>query len=540
MRHVILALLFVAWQPVRLPVWASASAPEAGRPKLVVLLVVDQMRGDYPIRYGSLLDKGLRRLITDGAWYRRGAYPYLNTLTCVGHSTLGTGVLPYQHGMIQNAWYDRDSGRTVACTNDGTASDVSAAGTAGGPGDSAARLLVPTLAEVMRRDMKARVVTISIKARASIGLAGHGGDAVLWLGDRGQLQTSTAYAAAVPAWAEAFARANPVERDAGKVWERTLAEARYQYSDDPPGETPGGGWSAPFPHRLGAAGDTRFFAHWEQSPYADEYLEALAEHAIDALHLGAEGHPDFLGVSFSSVDLVGHAFGPRSHEVQDMLVRLDATIGRLLTHLDERVGAGNYVLALSADHGVADVPAQAEHAGRILSATVTAAIDDRLKAAYGGDGSFVVANLGTDIYLKPGVYERLRRDAPTLKAVTGTLDAMPGVARVLHADEINSSAARRSNDREIRAAALGYFPGRSGDLILIPKENWIFGATTTTHGTLYAYDQDVPMIIYGAGVRSGVRDEPATPADVAPTLAALADVHLLSGDGRVLKSALRR
>jgi predicted AlkP superfamily pyrophosphatase or phosphodiesterase len=537
MRRLILAAgcLVLIWRPAGGPMQAQAA-----RPKLVVFLVVDQMRGDYPVRYANLLNKGLHRLTSEGAWYRKGAYPYLNTLTCVGHSTLGTGTLPFHHGMIQNVWYDRESGRPVACTSDGQSSNVSAAGTAGGPGDSAVRLLSPTLAEIMHRDLKARVVTISIKARSAIGLAGRAGDAVLWLGDRGQLQTSTAYAATLPAWADAFARANPATRDAGKVWERTLPDARYQYSDDPPGEKPGGGWSAPFPHRLGAAEDARYFAHWEQSPYADEYLEALAEQAIDSLHLGSEDHPDFLGVSFSSVDLVGHAFGPRSHEVQDMLVRLDATIGRLLAHLDERVGAAHYVLALSADHGVADVPEQTEHGGRILLPTVTATIDGTLKPAYGGEQSFVAANQGTDVYLKPGVSDRLRRDPATRAAVRAALVAMPGVARVLYADEIDSTAARRSNDPQIRAAALSYFAGRSGDLIVIPKENWIVGTTTTTHGTLYAYDREVPVILFGADIRAGVRDEPATPADVAPTLAAIAGVRLPAPDGRVLKSAVRR
>jgi predicted AlkP superfamily pyrophosphatase or phosphodiesterase len=529
MRRLTLAIfLLLAFPATRAPIRAQAS-----RPKLVVFIAVDQMRADYPVRYASEFDKGLHRLTSEGAWYRNAAYPYLNTITCVGHSTLGTGTLPFRHGMIQNAWYDRESGRSVTCTNDSKVSDVSSAGVAGGPGDSAARLLMPTLAEIMRRDLHARVVTISIKARAAIGLAGHTGDAVLWMGSHGDLQTSTAYTPTLPAWAEAFERANPVDAEVGKVWERSLPVDRYQYPDDPPGEKPGDGWSASFPHPLGTIVDPAFYRHWERSPYGDEYLEALAERAIDALHLGAEDHPDFLGISFSSPDIVGHAFGPRSHEVQDVLVRLDATLGKLLAHLDEKVGAGQYVLALSADHGVADVPEQIEKGGRVLTPTVSAAIEAALKPAY-GDGPFVAANLGTDVYLKTGVYDRLRHDAAKLHAVERAIERVPGIERVLTSDQLASSAARRSKDREIRAAALSYFPGRSGDLIVEPKPRWIFGTSTTTHGTLNSYDQQVPVILFGAGIRAGERSDRATPADIAATLAAMVGVRLPSPDGRVL------
>ncbi|HYT75978.1 MAG TPA: alkaline phosphatase family protein, partial [Vicinamibacterales bacterium] len=262
MRQLILAAgLLLAVSPAQAPLQAQPA-----RPKLVVLIAVDQMRADYPVRYSSVLEKGLHRLTSEGAWYRNAAYPYLNTVTCAGHATLGTGTLPYKHGLSQNVWYDRESGHSVACTADSRVSNVSSGGTAGGPGDSAARLLVPTLAEIMHRDLKARVVTMSIKARAAIGLAGHTGDAVLWIDDRGGLQTSTAFTPGLPSWADAFMRANPVDHDAGRIWERTLPADRYQYADDPPGEKPGGGWSATFPHRLGAAGDAAFYRHWEQSP----------------------------------------------------------------------------------------------------------------------------------------------------------------------------------------------------------------------------------------------------------------------------------
>src|SRR5437763_3252391 len=241
MRQLILtAVLLLIFATGRLPV--QAQTPHQ---KLVVFVVVDQLRGDYPVLYKDLLDKGLHRLITEGAWYRHAAYPYLNTVTCAGHSTLGTGALPYQHGLIQNTWYDRESQRVVACTSDSKAFDVSATGRIAGDGDSAVRMLVPTLAETMRQS-KARAVSISLKARSAIALAGHNADAVLFLGAHGELETSSAYSPQLPAWVDAFVKAHPMDRDAGKVWDLSLPAARYQGSDELPGEKPGL-WSTRFP-----------------------------------------------------------------------------------------------------------------------------------------------------------------------------------------------------------------------------------------------------------------------------------------------------
>ena len=517
----------------------SMASAQAERPKLVVVLVADQMRADYLVRYGGLFEKGLKRLTTEGAWFQNAAYPYMETLTCVGHTTIGTGMLPYHHGIIQNAWYDRATQSSVTCTADPNTTEISY-GNLSGPADSAHRMLAPSLAETMKKQTAARVVTISLKARSAIGLAGHDADAVIWLDERGAWETSSAFAKEPLAWVAGFIRANPIDRDAGKTWERTLPVDRYQGSDEAPGELGSNGWSSAFPHPLGAAGDRAFYAHWTVSPFADEYLEQFAEGAIDALHLGKGDGIDFLGVSFSTLDLIGHSFGPRSHEVQDELVRLDRTIGRLLDALDEKVGRGRYVLALSSDHGVADVPEQTQNGGRVLANVLGGSIDAVLKGASYGDGSFVAATVGSDVYLKPGVYDRLHADHKTLKALVDAMGKLSGVARVLTADDLAIASARTSSDPQIRAAALSYFPGRSGDLIVIPKENWIMGAIVTTHGTLNAYDQRVPIVLFGAGIKPGALADAATPADIAPTLAAIAGVTLTPVDGKVLTAALKK
>ena len=520
-------------------------AQAAGRPKLVVFIVVDQMRADYPVRYASLLQHGLKRLTTQGAWYTNAAYPYLTTVTCVGHSTIGTGSLPWRHGMIGNGWYDRQSQKTPTCNGDPSTTDVSygasvsGSGTAGA-GDSARSMMVPTLAETMRKRLKSRVATMSIKARSAIGLAGHEGDFVTWFGDGLAWETSTAFTRAPVGWFVNYLKGNPVTRDADKVWERTLPADRYQNQDDAPGERGAAGWSATFPHPLGTAGDRAYYSHWLQSPFADEYLGDMAAAAVDAMHLGTQDRTDFLGVSFSMLDAVGHNFGPRSHEVQDVLVRLDATIGKLLAHLDKEVGAGNYVVALSADHGVADLPEQATGGGRVPGASVRAAIEAAAKAALGEDGPFIATMSTNDIYFKPGVYERLKAKPQALRSVIEHATALSGIARVFTSDEISTAAARAADDPQVRAAALSYYAGRSGDLTVLVKENWEMTGAGTTHGTLYSYDQRVPVLLYGAGITPGVREEPATPADLAPTVASLVGVTLPSPDGRVLSAAIKR
>jgi predicted AlkP superfamily pyrophosphatase or phosphodiesterase len=520
----------------------SAGAPvraQAVRPKLVVFIVVDQLRGDYLEEYDDLLKHGLKRLKSGGAWFRNGAYPFHATITCAGHATIGTGTLPYKHGMINNAWYDRATERVVNCTTDAEALEVSY-GTSVGAGDSAKRMMVPALAEIMRGTLKSRVAAMSIKARSAIALAGHEGDVVTWFGDRGSWETSSAYSKTPAPWLVAFLKGNPVDKDTDKVWERSLPADKYKGVDEGPAERAVAGWTTSFPHPLGNARDSAALARWLQSPYADDYLGRMAEAAVDEMHLGTEDRTDFLGVSFSMMDAVGHGFGPKSHEVQDVLVRLDATIGRLLDHLDKKVGAANYVVALSSDHGVADLPEQVPGAGRQSMAGVRQAIESVLKPAFGGEGPFIAAVSGGEVYFKPGVYERLKGAPATLKAVIAAVSAMSGVSRVVTSDEVSTAAARESKDRYIRAVALSYFPDRSGDLFVIPKENWLFVSTGTTHGSLYEYDQRVPVLLYGAGIRSGSRREAATPADLAVTIASLVGVTLPSPDGRVLTEALAK
>jgi predicted AlkP superfamily pyrophosphatase or phosphodiesterase len=544
---VLLLSLFVLVPPV---LQAATGAPQArpARPTLVVLLMVDQMRADYLDRYGALLDRGLKRLTTEGAWYTNARLPYMNTVTCAGHTTAGTGTFPYQHGMINNAWVSRETESSETCTED-PATQLVAYGRWGGPGESAKRMKRPTLAELLKKDRDGRTVSLSLKARSAIGMGGHAGDAIAWFDERGYVfTTSTAFAKTPEPSIAAFIRAHPIDTLKGTDWTRSLPPARYQYDDEPDGERASLGWGMAFPHTLGTE-DRNFYPRWEESPYSDEYLEQMAEAAIDGMHLGAGQGTDFLGVSFSALDLVGHAFGPRSHEIQDTLVRLDRTLGRLLDFLDQHVGRDHYILALSSDHGVGDIPEQVNGARLSTPEPIVRTIDEALRGVlpdapprdihdvirpFVVGGVYVAGVSNNDVYFRAGVLDRIRKDPKAMAAVIDALKAIPGIENVLRGEELATSAARASSDPMIRAAALSYVAGQSGDLVLILRENAIISTSAANHGTAREYDQRVPIIFYGSDVRAGRYDAPVTTADIAVTLGARAGIAIPSPDGHLL------
>ena len=510
-----------------------AGGPTAvAKPSLIVLLVVDQMRADYLERGQPQFTSGLKRLTTGGAWFKNAAYPYLNTITCAGHSTIGTGALPYRHGMVLNQWWDRSTGRSRACTADSSVKNIGYSGPASG-GDSAASLLVPTLSDQVRERAQGRVVAMSLKPRSAITLAGSHPTSVVWFDDRAGWATSSAFTKEKIGWLSTIIDARPASRDVGAVWNRLLPEAQYSGPDAGLGERSPQGWTTTFPHPLVDRAGSQFNLQWQRSPFADEYLGRMAAASVDALGLGKGEGTDLLAISFSTLDLVGHQFGPASHEVQDVVLRLDRTIGALLDHLDAVVGRGRYVVALGADHGVAAMPEQT-NGGRLTGDQVLSTID-RALAPFFGPGKYAIYSGYTDIYLAPGLTDRLKNNQDAAAAMFAALRGLPGVAHAFFAEAISTPEMRTSADAVRRAAALSYHASRSGDLIIVPRENWMLSASSaTTHGTLYRYDQRVPVLFYGAGVPAGLRDGTATPADIAPTLAALAGVRFDRTDGNPL------
>lgn len=534
---------------------AARSVEPSAKPKLVVLLVVDQMRADYVDKFGFQWTGGLKRLVEEGAWFRNAAYPYAATETCVGHATISTGALPATHGMISNEWWDRDLQKGVTCTADPTVKNVGYAGATVTGGDSAVKMLLPAFAEELKFQSGegTRVLTFSLKARASITMGGRTADAVTWFDPSvGAWTTSSAFP--VAPFVEEYARAHPVSGDYGKTWAPLLPASAYLYPQTAVGAVPPSGYGAAFPHPLrgkpdSTKADALFYAQWQASPYANAYLAQLAEAAVDKLRLGKRMGTDFLAVSFSSVDYVGHAFGPRSWEIQDILARLDRDLGALFSALDRAVGKGNYVVAFSADHGVVPIPddliKSGREAGWLSLAEVRARIETALEPFH-FPKPILSEITGSDLYFAPGLYDKLKSDPAAWNAVLKAIEAVPGVAAAYGAQELEDHTRSRSALR--RAQANSFFPSRSGDLLLVPRPYWPWDSSApgrsrsygTTHGTPYAYDRRVPVLFMGYGIRPGEYFESVTPADIAPTLAALCGVTLAAPEGHILAEALER
>jgi hypothetical protein len=415
-------------------------------------------------------------------------------------------------------------------------------------------MLVPALADELKFQTGSgtSVVTFSLKARAAITMGGRLGDAVTWFdADVGAWTTSSAYP--VAAFVEEFTKAHPAAGDYGKTWAPMLPASAYLYDATATGAVPPAGLGAAFPHPLRGNPDSTgpdpvFYCQWETSPYADTYLTRIAETAVDKLELGARAGTDFLAVSYSSVDYVGHAFGLRSWEIQDVLARLDHDLAELFAHLDKKVGRGNYVVALSADHGVVPIPEDIQKSGMDAGWLNVESVKERIEKSLEpfNYAKPAVAKVGARaVYFTPGTYDKLKNDPAALRAVLEAIQSVPGVAHVYRAEELEDRPSTQSP--MLKAEAASFLKARSGDLLIVPKPYWPWDSSTptsprqygTTHGTPNYYDQRVPVLLMGFGVQPGEYFQAITPTDIAPTLAVLCGITLAPRDGRVLGEALK-
>ena len=527
---------------------ARSSGQDATPPRLLVLVVIDQFRADYVDMYSKQWSAGLKRLLDQGAVFTNAAYPYGGTVTCPGQFTIGTGTVPAVHGMIWNAWYDREQRRSVACVTDPTVASVPFGGGAGRETHSPRNARALTFADELRARAKTppQIVSVSLKPRAAISLGGRPGPGtvVVWEEDHGVWATSTAYTETPWPDVDAFVRSHPIDAEYGSSWTKLLPPEAYIGVDDAPGEASPGTWTRTFPHRLESKTgkpDNTFVSSWERSPFSDAYVLNLAMHLLEQRKLGQSASgTDLLTFSLTGLDSVGHEYGPRSHEVQDVLARADAGIGRLLDTLDRLVGRGRYVVALSSDHGVATIPEQlpADAAGRVVGANLRAAVTGAVAAAL-GEGTWVGSASEPNIFLTAGTYERLRAVPGAIESVRAAIAKVPGIGHVYTADELASTSP--TDDEILRRWRLSYVAGRSGDFVASPAPNWIVrGGAGTTHGSPNDYDRRVPLVFFGARIQAGRHGTAASPADIAPTLARLAGIAMTQTNGRVLTEALAR
>jgi hypothetical protein len=511
-------------------------------PRLLVLVVFDQMRGDYPERWRSLFGRdGLRRLTDEGAWFQNCHYPYSHTVTGAGHASFLTGTAPDHHGIVGNEWLERREGRVVNCVDSDRYTQVPPTapardGKRRADGSSPERLLAPTLGDVLKEatNGKSRIVSLSFKDRSAILPAGRRADACYWLDtDTGKFVTSTYYRGRLHPWVEEFNQAKPplVDRWFGKDWDRLRSDIDYvDFSgpDDVIGEGKGYGQGITFPHPMtgGAARPgPKYYAALYNSPFGNELLLELTKRAIDAERLGTGPVPDLLCVSFSCNDPIGHCWGPDSQEVLDVTLRSDRIVAELLAHLDQRVGRGNYLLALSADHGVCPLPevsrSQKRDAGRIGFDVLATRARNFLDETH-GSAAWIDKTAGPWLYLNRDLIRQrgLNLDA-VAKSLAEWLVTQPGIgAAYTQAQLVEGSFA--SDDTIGPRVRRSFHPDRCGDVTVIQKPYYLFTspfATGTNHGTPYPYDTHVPLLVYGPGIAGGPRSEPVTPQAIAAIFA---------------------
>ncbi|HYV82650.1 MAG TPA: alkaline phosphatase family protein [Pyrinomonadaceae bacterium] len=544
------------------------------RPKLVLLIVVDQFRYDYLERFGDLFGPdGFRRLIRDGASWTQSNYDHMPTYTAPGHGTMMTGAYPAESGIIGNEWLDRATGKRIT-----SVSDESVKLLGGNPNDPAAspsRLMASTVGDELRlaTNDRAKVIGISVKDRSAILPAGRHANAAYWFNWlTGTMVSSTYYFNQLPAWVTNFNNAKPADKYFGVKWERLLPEAEYLKRagpDDPKWEDVSNAWTPDtntFPHTITGGVPTpgqKFYTALDYSPFTNDILVSFAQEAIVNEQLGQDDDTDVLTVSFSANDYVGHRFGPYSQEVMDVTLRTDRNIATLLDFVDARVGLANTLVAFTADHGVSPIP---EHAaalglggGRIPFATVMGKIQAAISARYNPQGKTPDPTLDYLLRFQEGTgwrewfinnniyfnYDALKRDGVNVEefsqVVVRAALSVPGIARCFSRLQLLRGATSVTDPIE-RRALHGFYPSRSGDVVMVAEPyKYIAETITATHGSPYSYDTNVPTIIMGAGVNAGRYLEPATPADIAPTLSALLRITAPSNStGRVLIEALKK
>jgi predicted AlkP superfamily pyrophosphatase or phosphodiesterase len=543
-----------AWLLAGLFFCATASAGEP--PKLILQITVDQLRGDLPIRYYDRLGAGgFRYLWENGVVYRNAHHAHANTETIVGHTTLATGAFPSAHGMVGNLWFDRETGFTTYNVEDARyplltkGADVDedteidpTQRAARSEGRSPAAILVTTFSDELRSNTNgaAKVVGVSVKDRGAISMAGHSGTAYWFSKATGEFVTSRYYLDEYPAWVNEFNEGKPAQAFANTSW--TLAHGQDSYlfgdSDDREWETDVAGFGRVFPHAYGD-GTSPYFTTWlTLSPAGDRLVLDFAKQALVNEQFGADEITDYLSVSFSSTDYVGHVFGPSSLESEDNILRLDRAIGELLSFVDAKVGLENTLIVLSADHGGPDTPGYLNSLG-IPAGYVDpdswdreAAIE-RIKQRFGVRGELIETYSHPYLYFSPEVKNDPKIDQRALEAaVVEELMKFEGVSLA-----VSSTALRSGNlpGTELMAAVRRNFhPKRSGDVFIVFEPNWFINdfeglVVASTHGSPWNYDTYVPIVFAGAGLEPAIVDRRVLTVDIAATLSALLGIKPPSG-----------
>ena len=549
--------------------FAVGNNPKAttNKPKLILQITVDQLRGDLPDKFMKHMDKGgFRWLKENGVWYKNAHYNYTNTETVVGHTTLATGANPSIHGMVSNVWYDRVKKRLVYNIEDkryhilsknagidGSTEVDSSQALAGTDGRSPANIMVSTFSDELSlfSNEKSKIFGVSVKDRGAVTLAGHNGKAFWFSKTSGEFITSSFYYDVYPAWVKKFNDQKLAERYLDKSWTLMYDKSKYMFgnSDDNPWEEDYANFGRVFPHKYGGK-ENKYFNHFLTfSPAGDELTLDFAKAVIDNEKMGQNDVTDYLAISFSSTDYVGHIFGPSSLEAEDNMLRLDKTLASLFKYVDEKVGLDNTLIVLSADHGAPEAPGYLAKLG--IEAKWIAPMKwnkkpslERLKKRFGVGQDLIESFFPPYLYLNHKVIkEKGLNLAEVQKAVAKEIMDIDGIALAVTSTEMSNNTLP---DTYLYNAALRNFNAkRSGDILILFEPHCFAndmdgGAImASNHGGPWSYDTYVPVIFAGSALKGKQIFKRIRPNDIAPTLSAIVNAKAPSGSsGEILSEVV--
>lgn len=500
------------------------------KPKLVVGIVIDQMRYDYLYRfYNYYGDDGFKRLMNQGSNFSFAHFNYIPTYTAPGHTSIYTGTTPFFHGIIGNDYFDRASGRMIYCVSDTTEKSI---GSNDNEGEmSPKRLLATTITDQLKlaTNGKSKVISISLKDRASILPGGHWANAAYWYdSNTGSFISSSYYIKALPNWVKEFNERKLADKYISEGWK--LSKPDEDYQNTAPDKSPFENdvfneGKTTFPHNFDKVKQSKRYGILESTPFGNQIVEEFVKAALKNEDLGKGKETDFLAVSFSSTDYIGHAYGNYSYELEDTYIKLDSQIADLLKALDKQVGEGNYLLFLTADHAVLDTPGYLkEHRLPTGELNYKTAVDSLTAFTVRNFGSQkIIENFSNDqIFFNRHIIKEKNLNIHKVEQVYSDYlrDTFPSIGSIFTRDDFEKQIASRTS---ANLTLNGFNPARSGDIAFTLQPGYLisFMKKGTTHGSPYTYDTHVPMIFYGWHIPKQTINAPVYTVDIAATIADL-------------------
>ncbi|MCY7291293.1 MAG: alkaline phosphatase family protein [Ferruginibacter sp.] len=519
---------------------------EMSRPKIVVGIVIDQMRWDYLYRfYNRYSNGGFKKLITKGYSFENTMIPYVPTYTAVGHTTIFTGGIPATHGMVGNNWYEKTIKKNMYCTEDSTVQGVGNNDNAGKM--SPRNLWATTVTDELRlsTNFESKVIGIALKDRGAILPAGHSANAAYWYDEKtGKWITSNYYMQQLPQWVNTFNAKDEAGTMMKNDWNTLYPITTYTQStaDNKDYEQPLSGLTTPtFPHKLSTVNSVKY-STFKYTPYAATFTFNFAKAAIENEKLGSGKATDFLTISISSTDYMGHSFGPNSIEAEDTYLRLDKDIANFLNDLDLKFGKNNYLVFLSADHGAAHIPGFLKEnkidAGVFDDLVIKQQLNKLIEDSFNIKNS-ILAVQNYQVYIDKKMFSNNDKDVEAAeRLIIQSLKLYPFITSVFETGKI-SNATLTSSLKEMFVN--GYTETRSGDIQFILKPCYFDGGLKgTTHGLWNPYDAHIPLLFYGWNIKPGKTNRETYMTDIAPTLAAMLHIQMPSGSvGKVLMEVVR-